>query len=108
MEVKLKNYILGLLELITAELNVKQVIIKSGDLVSVFDYNTLENKVIGIDENWKLYSRIFSGNILKDMEVVRQKCKEGHTQRQKVGINVRQPLQRIVLILPPVFHRTNN
>lgn len=102
MEDKLKNYIMGLLELITAELNIKQVIIKSGELVSIFDYDTLKNKTIGIDENWKLYSMIFSGNILEDMEIVRQKCKEGHTERQKAGINVRQPLQSITLSFPQV------
>lgn len=53
---ELKNYIMGLLELITAELNIKQIFLKKDDQVSVFDYDTIENKPIAIDDNWQLYS----------------------------------------------------
>jgi hypothetical protein len=91
-----QKYICQLLEQIAGELNVKEIILERDDVYGVYHYDTLQNKTVSFDD-YLIASLLFTGNILQDMETVREITSQGLKQRQKANIPVRQPLQRFTL-----------
>jgi NADPH-dependent 7-cyano-7-deazaguanine reductase QueF-like protein len=93
---KFKHYAESLLENIADELNVKEIHINTKYGVGVYKYDTIKQKGVGIDD-YALASEIFTGDILKDMDYVRQAVTNGLKQRSEAKIKVRQPLQSIAV-----------
>lgn len=96
---EIRNYIEDLLCIVASECNVKQIIGTVGGIETVFNFDTLHNKKIGIDEQYNLFSLIFSGNVIEDMKTVEELCSSGLKQRNRAKIKVRQPLQSITVCL---------
>ena len=94
---QLKDYISGLVESIASELNVKEVrLVKDTDTLATCYFDTWHNKTIKMD-NPECFSLVFIGDILKDMDVVREYVNKGLKLRQDAGIKVRQPLQSFTI-----------
>lgn len=93
---KVETYISQMLELVAAELNVKQVILKNGKHSCVYNYDTLHGKTISL-ENMETGAPYFTGDVITDMQKVRDLCSMGLKQRSSAGIPVRQPLQSITV-----------
>lgn len=83
---RIKSYCQQLIDTIKDEVNVKQVIFRVGDVEG---------------EDWRLASLWFTGDILKDMQLVREIVSVGLKQRAEAKIKVRQPLQSIILFKEP-------
>jgi len=96
---KIKEYIEDLLEIVASECNVKEVIGIFQEEKSVFLFDTIRGKKIGIDDNYQFFSLIFSGNISEDMQTVRKMCSYGLEQRNNAKIKVRYPLQNIKIYI---------
>lgn len=94
---ELKNYIEQLLESVADECNVKEVILKHPFATTIYSFDTVSSESIGLDDEWMLWSLIFTGNIREDMQKVRDIVKEGLKQRHNAKIKVRQPLQSITV-----------
>lgn len=97
MKEHLKNYIEQLLENVADECNVKHIILEHKFARSTYSYDTMYNKSIGLDEEWPLFSLIFSGNISEDMKKVMDLVSEGLKQRAVAKIKVRQPLNDLTI-----------
>ena len=78
----LKDYCEQLIEQIRDEVNVKEVIFQVGNQAGT---------------DWRLATLWFTGDILHDMDMVRESVKEGLKQRADAKIKVRQPLQSITM-----------
>lgn len=89
----LKNYLEQLLEQVADEVNVKQVILDHPSATSVYQFDTMQSKSIGLDDEWTLYSLVFTGKEIEDMKKVKEWVKMGLKQRADAKIKVRQPLQ---------------
>lgn len=96
---KLKDYIEQLLENIADECNVKEVILKHQSVTSMYSFDTLKGKSIGLDGRWPLWSIFFSGDIRKDMEKVWEIINSCLRQRNIAKIKVRQPLKSITVTI---------
>lgn len=94
-----KNYVEGLLALICEEVNIKQVIVEKNGVQSIFSYDTINEKPLGFDDNFPIFSLIFTGNIREDMQTIRSICSDGLKQRSDGKIKVRQPLQSITIYI---------
>jgi hypothetical protein len=92
-----QDYMEQLLENVADEVNVKEVIAKRGDDKSVYSFDTVHRKSIGLDDNWALYSFLFSGDLHDDMNIIRKLCTTGLDQRSKEKIKVRQPLNSLTI-----------
>lgn len=97
MSKELKNYIEQLLENIADEINVKQVILKHEYATSIYSFDTVHSKSDGLDDEWMLYTLIFTGNIVEDMKKIREFVNSGLKERAEARIKVRQPLQSITI-----------
>lgn len=93
----LKKYIEDLLELIAEEVNIKEIRLVHDYATAVYRFDTVHGESAGLDDEWPLFSMIFSGDISDDMKRVREYCQEGLRQRSEAKIKVRQPLQSITL-----------
>lgn len=96
----LENYVNEMLSHIADELNIKEIIIKHGDLRYVYEWDTIKGRIIGFENSGKAIIAgmlLFSGSVLDDMEYVRQVIKDGLRQRSEAGIKVRQPLQSVTI-----------
>lgn len=90
-----------LLEIVAAELNIKEVRVQlNGETVS-YHFDTINHcSVPDQDIGWA--SLIFTGDVTSDMKRVREFISEGLNQRSKAGIRVRQPLQTVTINLKGV------
>ena len=92
---KLQTYIEQLLEQIADEVNVKQVVLERDDVYAIYKFDTLKRK--GSMEDWVFASLLFDGDIIRDMEKVREIIAVGLKQRAEHKIKVRQPLLKITI-----------
>ena len=96
------NYTTNMLTNITDELNIKHVYIKdmmNGDTYD-FAYDTITGEAKGFtsdEEAIKASACLFSGNIMDDMQFVRDVVSKGLSLRSEAGVKVRQPLNSITV-----------
>lgn len=98
-----QTYIENMLLNVADELNVKEVVIESEEakVYATYYYDTLSGTSIGFKgDEWQMATLIFTGDVVKDMEFVRDTVNVGLRQRADSKIKVRQPLQRITLFVP--------
>lgn len=98
---KFKEYFEQMLEIMASECNVKQIVYNyespAGWQQSIYSYDTIQGKSIGIDKEWPIFVFMFTGNVQEDMKKVREIVKSGLKQRMDSKIKVRQPLQSITI-----------
>jgi hypothetical protein len=95
----LKNYIEKLLFEIADELNVKKVILNWKDRSSTYSFSTTDRNIGSLDENWEIWSLFYSGDIISDMRKTRDYISKGRNQRSNKGMNVRQPLNSVTILI---------
>jgi hypothetical protein len=97
---KEKDYCEQLLLNVADELNVKRVEIEKDNVFATYHYDTLTGQGKGFEGNeWTMAALLFSGNILDDMQKVRDIVANGLRQRSEARIKVRQPLSRVTIKL---------
>ncbi len=95
-----QNYVEDMLLNVADELNVKEIIIEKRDVYANYRYDTTTGNGIGFDnDEWMMASLLFTGDVMRDMETVRDLVRRGPSERSAASIKVRQPLQSITIKL---------
>ena len=97
----IKNYLEQMLLNIADELNVKEVILEKDNVYATYLYDTISGESIGFKSGEEIMaSLLFSGDVLSDMEIVRDIVSNGLNLRAQTKVKVRQPLRSITIKLP--------